>query len=178
LAVANESSNDRPLVLVTLTGGGHHLQMYRLLEQLSESDFRFAYAYGHHSGNHAARRLPMPHPGPRYAMHYLGPTRKYPWRWITNALRGLWSIVEAVRLVRRLRPDVILTLGTAAAVPLLLAGRLVGAYGVFVESLTRVVNLSLTGKLLYHLRLPRRLYVQWAHLRTRYPRTVFAGMVL
>ena len=152
--------------------------MRRILDQLDGSAHRFAYVYGHHAGNHAAARLPMPHPGPRYPMRYLGPTRKYPWRLVTNTLRGLWSMVEAMRLVRRLRPDVILTLGTAASVPLLLAGRAVGARSVFVESLTRVERLSLTGWLLYRLRLPQRFYVQWASLAQRYPRAVYAGMVL
>jgi beta-1,4-N-acetylglucosaminyltransferase len=152
--------------------------MYRILERFPSDEFRFAYAYGHNCGVHGAARLPMPHPGPRSPIRYLGQTRKSPNRYVANTARFLASLVEGYHLVSRLRPQAVLTLGSATAIGLCLAARCLRIPCVFVESLTRVRNLSLTGRILYHLRLTDRLYVQWPHLRKRYAKATFAGGVL
>jgi beta-1,4-N-acetylglucosaminyltransferase len=170
--------DDRPLILVTLGGGGWHREMYQILERYSPDEFRFAYVYGYHSGNHSAGRLPMPHDGERYAVHYLGPTRKHRWRFITNSARFALSCLENFRLVWRLRPAAILALGHPAAIPLFVAAKVFRARCVFVESLTRVVRLSVVGQIVYHLHLAKQVYVQWPGLRQRYPRARFAGAVL
>ena len=49
---------------------------------------------------------------------------------------------------------------------------------VYAESICRVQKLSLTGLLLYRLRLTDALYVQWAGLARRYPRTRFLGRIM
>lgn len=176
--MATSGASDKPLVLVTLGGGGWHRQTYRVLERLSPEEFRFAYVYGHHSGNHSAGRLPMPHPGERYALRYIGPTRRRAFGMVTNTIRFSWSFVEAFRLLRRLRPRSILALGHSAAFPLFVVGRLMGIKCVFIESLTRANNLSIAGRIVYHLRLAHQLYVQWPALRTKYARANFAGSVV
>lgn len=168
----------KPLVLATLFGGGWHREMSLMLEHFPAGTVRLAYVYGHCQGVHGAAELPTPRPGPRYPIHYLGPTRKHPVRFLTNTVRLLLSFVEALGLVRRLRPDAILAVGTAAAIPLFIAGRLFGARCVFVESLTRVEQMSTTGRILYHTRLADRLYVQWQRLQARFRRTTYAGAVL
>lgn len=168
----------RPLVLVTLCGGGWHREAQRVLEQFPADQFRFAYVYGHCRGVHGAARLEMPHDGPRYPMHYLGPTRS-PWFGrFSNTARFAWSMLEADRLVKRLRPAAIIAIGTAMAVPLFVAGRRHGATCVFVESLTRFRNLSATGRWVRRLRLADRLYVQWPQLQRSLPDTTYAGAVL
>ncbi len=170
--------DDRPLILVTLSGGGWHRETARILEYFPKHRFRFAYVYGHCRGVHGAARLSMPHEGPRHAMHYLGPTRRHPVRFITNTLRFGLSVLEAFSIVRRLRPHAILALGTSMALPLFAVGKAFGARRVFVESLTRVRRLSLTGRLLYRLGFADDLYVQWPSLQQEYPKARFAGAVL
>ena len=46
---------------------------------------------------------------------------------------------------------------------------------IYVESIARTRKLSLSGKILYHLRIADLLMVQWQELTTVYPRTKFAG---
>lgn len=48
---------------------------------------------------------------------------------------------------------------------------------VYVESIARVKRLSLSAKILYHLRLADVLVVQWEALAKRYPRATYAGRV-
>lgn len=81
-----------------------------------------------------------------------GPTN----RSLPNLVRNL---ALAWRLVRRRRPDVILSTGAALAVPFFLIGRLHGIRLVYVESLTRTRALSLSGKMVYPL--ASAFFVQW-----------------
>ena len=166
-----------PLVLVALCGGGWHRETQRILERMPHGAFRFAYAYGHHSGVHGAARLAMPHAGPCFPIHYLGPTQRRWSRFLLNPLRLAASFVEAWRMVRRVRPSAVLALGTATAIPLFVAARCHGAACVFVESLTRVEKLSVTGAIVHRLRLADRFYVQWLGLAGQVRGAIFAGAV-
>jgi beta-1,4-N-acetylglucosaminyltransferase len=81
----------------------------------------------------------------------------------------------AWRVVRRERPDVILSTGAALALPFFLAGKLLGARLVYVESLTRIHDLSLTGRLVYPL--ADAFFVQWPDVARR-RRARFVGRLL
>lgn len=171
------SNDNRPLILVVLAGGGWYRETLRLLEAFDPRQVRVAYAYGMHQ-HHACGRLPMPLPGARYPIHYLGRTRGRPWRHVVNLLWLVRGFIEAYRLIRRLRPAAVLALGSAVAVPLFAAAKLRGVRCVFVETVTRVQRLSRTGRLLHRSRLSDRLYVQWPGLAESYSASRFAGAVL
>ncbi|MCB9858513.1 MAG: hypothetical protein H6818_22780 [Phycisphaerales bacterium] len=171
-------TDSRPLVLVTLFGGGWYREILKISERLPGDRFRFIYAYGYLNDVHGAATLPMPHPGERLPIRFLGPTRK---RWYGRFVNG-WNFavacVEAFRMVRSRRPDVILGLSTASSAALFLAGRFYGARCIYVESLTRVENLSLTGRIVYHTRLADLVYGQWPQLQKRCPRVRYSGAVI
>ncbi len=82
----------------------------------------------------------------------------------------------AWRVLRKERPDVIISTGAGVAVPFLWVGRLLGIRTVFIDSLTRIRDLSLSGKLVYPV--VNRFFVQWPDLTSRYPRSVYGGRVL
>jgi UDP-N-acetylglucosamine:LPS N-acetylglucosamine transferase len=93
-------------------------------------------------------------------------------RSIKNMFRNFWL---AAVVIRRHRPDVLLSTGGGVTVPLFAVGKLVGARLIYVESLTRVDGPSLTGKLVYPL--VDRFFVQWPEAATR-PRMEFVGNLL
>ena len=97
-----------------------------------------------------------------------GPTNRN----LTNLLRNL---VFSFRVVRRVRPAVIVTTGAGVAVPFAWVGRLFGARVVYVETLARVEKPSLS----YRLAAPvvTRIYVQWPELLRAIPRARFSGTV-
>lgn len=97
-----------------------------------------------------------------------GPTNRSLGALLAN-LRLAW------RVVRRERPDVILSTGAALAVPFFLAGKLCGARLIFVESLTRTTSLSLSGRLVRPL--ADAFFVQWPDL-AHAKRARFAGRLL
>jgi beta-1,4-N-acetylglucosaminyltransferase len=94
-------------------------------------------------------------------------------RHIGNLVRNL---LLAIRVVRRVRPKVVLTTGAGVAVPLCWVGRLYGARVVYVESLTRIGTVSLSCRLIRPV--ASRIYVQWDELRSVIPSARYAGSVL
>jgi UDP-N-acetylglucosamine:LPS N-acetylglucosamine transferase len=86
------------------------------------------------------------------------------------------NVVLAARVLRELRPEVVITTGAALAVPFAWVGRLCGARIVFIESLSRITKPSLA------LRLSSpaldRIYVQWPELRAAVRRSRFVGSML
>ena len=85
------------------------------------------------------------------------------------------NLVEAWRILRRERPDVILSTGAGPAVPFALVGRLLGIPTVFVETFTRISSPSLTARIMY--RLAARFVYQWPALARYFPRGVYGGML-
>ena len=98
-----------------------------------------------------------------------GPTN----RSARNLVRNL---ALAWRLVRARRPDVILSTGAALAVPFFLVGRLHGCRLVYVESLTRIRTLSLSGRIVYPL--AGAFFVQWPEAAAGRRRATYAGKLL
>lgn len=92
---------------------------------------------------------------------------------LKNLVKNLWL---AWRVLRQERPSIVLSTGAGVAVPFLWVGRLLGIRTVYIESLTRVETLSLSGKLVYPW--VHRFFVQWPELAARYPKAVYGGRVI
>lgn len=92
---------------------------------------------------------------------------------IPNLVRNAWL---AWRLLRRERPDVILSTGAGVAVPFIWIGRLLKIRTVFIESLAFTTRRSLSGVLVYQF--VDHYYVQWPDLASKYAKAVYRGMVL
>jgi beta-1,4-N-acetylglucosaminyltransferase len=99
-------------------------------------------------------------------IHAFGPTN----RSVPNLLRNLrlaWSVI------RRERPEAMLTTGAGVAVPFAWVAKLHGIPVVYVESFTRIERLSLSGRMIAPV--ATRLYGQWPELAQQAPRVRFAG---
>lgn len=82
----------------------------------------------------------------------------------------------AGRVLKERRPDVVLSTGAGVAVPFLRAGKKQGCLTIYVESITRLSELSLSGRMLY--RTVDRFFVQWPELAERFDRAEYAGRIL
>ncbi|KAG0615429.1 hypothetical protein M758_5G040500 [Ceratodon purpureus] len=104
--------------------------------------------------------------------------------YLTSMFTTLWAFVHAVSQVLRIQPDVILCNGPGTCLPICVAGFLMKVVGwkrvvvVYVESIARVKKLSLTGLLLYKLRLADQFFVQWKDLKVKYPRSNYVGRLM
>jgi beta-1,4-N-acetylglucosaminyltransferase len=151
---------ERVDVLLACSSGGHLLQLLALREAWD------GYSHAWVTDDRSDARSLLRGEQVTYA-HW--PTTRNLWTLARNALLA-W------RVVRRLRPAVVLTTGAATAVPFAWVGRLTGARVVYVESVTRIESLSLSCRLIAPV--ADRLYVQWPELRESAPRARYVGTVL
>jgi beta-1,4-N-acetylglucosaminyltransferase len=152
------ADRDRSALLVC-SPGGHLLQMLRL--EPAWRDLRTTWITLEAADtNHLLRD--------ERVVYAKGPTNR--------SLRALLANFRlAWRVIRRERPAVILSTGAALAVPFFLVGKLHGCRLVYVESLTRIEELSLAGKIVYPV--ADAFFVQWPGAARR-KRARFVGGLL
>jgi beta-1,4-N-acetylglucosaminyltransferase len=101
-------------------------------------------------------------------VHAYGPTN-----------RNLPNLLRNVRLARRVigmvRPAAIVTTGAGVAVPFAWLGRLRRIPVVYIESLTRIDQLSLSARMIAPV--ATRMYVQWPEAAEHSAKARFAGNV-
>lgn len=92
------------------------------------------------------------------------------WKFFLN----LW---DAFSILRRERPDVILSTGAGPMVPFALVGRLFFRVRVvFIETITSVHTASLTGRIMYYL--AHRFFYQWKPLSRVFPKGEYGGPLI
>ena len=84
------------------------------------------------------------------------------------------NILLALRVFRTHQPRALISTGAGVAVPFLVLGRVLGCTVVYVESLSRVRGLSLTGRVAAWV--AHSTFVQWPEAASK--RTRYAGSIL
>jgi UDP-N-acetylglucosamine:LPS N-acetylglucosamine transferase len=136
-------------VLLVCSSGGHLLQLLELRPAWEPLD-RLWVTFDKSD----ARSLLAGEP----VVHAYGPTNRN----IPNFLR---NVRLAWRLVRRERPAAILSTGAGVAVPFAWAARLHRIPTIYVESFTRMEQMSLSGRMIRPV--AARVYAQWPELAAR-----------
>lgn len=105
----------------------------------------------------------------------LGNETFYPCHYPTN--RNLKNLIKntvlAFNILRKERPDVIISSGAAVAVPFFYLGKLFGAKTVYVEVFDRIDAPTLTGKIVYPV--TDKFIVQWEEMKKVYPKAINLG---
>ena len=103
--------------------------------------------------------------------------RFYPCYFPSN--RSLKALVintfRAFKILKKEKPDLIISSGAAVAVPFFHVGKMFGIKTIFVEVFDRVNHSTVTGKLVY----PKsdRFVVQWEEMRKIYSKAVNLGSI-
>ena len=71
------------------------------------------------------------------------------------------------------KPDVVITTGVLAMIPLCLLAKLFRKKLIYIESFAKVTSATETGKLLY--KFADRFYVQWKPMLEIYPKAIYLG---
>ncbi|GAV71631.1 Alg14 domain-containing protein [Cephalotus follicularis] len=104
--------------------------------------------------------------------------------YITSVLTTLMATADALWIMIRIRPQVVLCNGPGTCVPLCIIAFLFKVVGIrwssifYIESIARVRRLSLSGLLLYKLRIADQFFVQWPQLLRKYPRAHYVGCLM
>ncbi|KMT05961.1 hypothetical protein BVRB_7g164500 [Beta vulgaris subsp. vulgaris] len=182
----------KPLItLIVLGSGGHTAEMINLLLVLKKDRFiprfyvaaatdnmslqkaqTFECSSSNEKGMETAQYLQI------YRSREVGQS------YITSVWTTLIAIAHALWLMIKIRPQVILCNGPGTCIPLCGIALLFKVLGIrwssifYVESIARVQRLSLSGLLLYKLRMADQLYVQWPQLQRKYPRSIYVGCLM
>ena len=104
--------------------------------------------------------------------------------YVSSVWTTLVALCSAVRVVLAAQPQLLLCNGPGTCLPLVVAAALARVLlgrpcrVVYVESVARVRTLSLTGLLLYRLRLADNFFVQWEALAATHARARCLGRVM
>jgi beta-1,4-N-acetylglucosaminyltransferase len=92
---------------------------------------------------------------------------------IKNFFKNLGLALEIFKIEQ---PDVIISTGAGVAVPFIIIGKLLKIKSIYIESITRIRQISLTGYLVYPF--VDKFLVQWPELEVRYKKTEYHGQVV
>jgi beta-1,4-N-acetylglucosaminyltransferase len=93
-----------------------------------------------------------------------------------NAKNALKNLYLAQKVLRKEKPDLILSTGSGVAAPFMWMAKPLGIETIFVESITRINELSLTGRLVYPV--VSKFLVQWEELAAKFPKAEFHGRIV
>ena len=81
----------------------------------------------------------------------------------------------AIKVLKKEKPDVIISSGAAVAVPFFYIGKLFGAKTVYIEVFDRIDKPTVTGKLVYPV--TDKFIVQWEEMKNVYPKAINLGSI-
>ena len=103
--------------------------------------------------------------------------KMYPCYYPTN--RNLKNLVKntilAIKILKKEKPDLIISSGAAVAVPFFYIGKLMGAKLIYIEVFDRYNKPTLTGKLVYPI--VDKFIVQWEEAKKVSPKAIYLGSI-
>ena len=103
--------------------------------------------------------------------------RFYPCYYPTN--RNLKNLIRntfvAWKVLRKEKPDLIISSGAAVAVPFFYIGKLFGAKLIYIEVFDRIDKPTMTGRLVYPI--VDKFIVQWEEMKKVYPKAINLGSI-
>lgn len=103
--------------------------------------------------------------------------KMYPCNYPTN--RSIKALIKntflAIKVLRKEKPDLIVSCGAAVAVPFFYIGKMMGAKTVFIEVFDRMDAATLTGKMVYPV--TDRFIVQWEPMKKIYKKAINLGSI-
>ena len=73
------------------------------------------------------------------------------------------------------KPDVIISTGVLASIPMLFIGHIFKKKVIYIESFAKINSPTMTGNLIYKKHIADRFYVQWETMKEFYPNSIYLG---
>ena len=141
------------------SSGGHLTHLYMLKDFFQDKD-RFWVTFNKEDANSILKDEK------KYYCHY--PTNRN----IKNLIKNTFL---AIKVLRKEKPDLIISSGAAVAVPFFYLGKLFGAKLVYIEVFDRIDKSTMTGKLVYPI--TDKFIVQWESTKELYPKAIVGGSI-
>lgn len=88
-------------------------------------------------------------------------------------LKFIYNVVKSIKILIKEKPDVIISTGALATIPICIIGKISGKKLIFIESFAKINSPTLTGKVMY--KFADQFYVQWEEMLKIYPDAIFKG---
>ncbi len=147
-------------ICIPTSSGGHLTHMRMLMPVVDQAKDRFWVTFDKEDANSALA-------GER-VYHCYFPTNRN----LKNTVR---NTLLAVKVLKKERPDLIVSSGAAVAVPFFFVGKLLGAKTIYIEVFDRVDAPTLTGRLVRHI--TDLFVVQWPEMKAVYPGSINLGSI-
>lgn len=83
------------------------------------------------------------------------------------------NTIKTLKIFFKERPDIIISTGALATIPMCIVAKLFKKKVIFIESFAKVNSPTLTGKLIY--KIADQFYVQWETMKKFYPNAIYKG---
>jgi len=93
-----------------------------------------------------------------------------------HPIRAMGVLLRVIKVAWSERPDVVLTTGSLPLALFCLAAKCLGAKTIWIDSVTNVEKLSMSGRLMRHF--ADLLLTQWPHLQKKYRHVEYAGAIV
>lgn len=154
----NKNIDDIKICLVG-SSGGHLTHLYMLKDFWTNKD-RFWVTFDKTDANSILKDEN------KYYCYY--PTNRN----IVNLIKNTFL---AIKVLRKEKPDLIISSGAAVAVPFFYIGKLMGAKTVYIEVFDRIDKPTMTGKMVYPI--TDKFIVQWKEMKEVYPKAINLGSI-
>ena len=91
----------------------------------------------------------------------------------TFIFKMIANVFTSLNIFIREKPDVIISTGALATIPMCVLSKIFRKKVIFIESFAKVTSPTLTGKLIY--KFADQFYVQWEQMKEYYPDAIFKG---
>ncbi|PIA32570.1 hypothetical protein AQUCO_04400042v1 [Aquilegia coerulea] len=167
--------------LIVLGSGGHTAEMLNLVSILKKERFTPRFYVAASTDNMSLQKSRVLETS---LVDQIYRSREVGQSYLTSVSTTLIAICHALLLMIKIRPQVIICNGPGTCIPLCIIAFLFKVAGIrwssifYVESIARVKRLSLSGLLLYKLRIADQIFVQWPQLQSKYPQTHYVGCLM
>lgn len=103
-------------------------------------------------------------------MYFLRQVNRKEWQFPFEMIANLF---KSISIFVKERPDVIITTGVLAMIPMCLLVKMFKGKLIYIESFAKVTSPTVTGKLMY--KFADQFYVQWPQMKKIYPKAIYLG---
>ena len=141
------------------SSGGHFEQLMMLKPLMEKYD-------GFIITEKTSYKITVPNQRLYYVQQVNRKEKTFFFRMIVNTLKSLYLLVKE-------HPNIVITTGVLAMIPMCLLVKLTGGKLIYLESFAKVTSATETGKLLY--KYADQFYVQWEPMKKIYPKAIYLG---
>ncbi|MCE9675721.1 UDP-N-acetylglucosamine--LPS N-acetylglucosamine transferase [Paraclostridium bifermentans] len=147
------------ICLVGSSGG--HLTHLQLLEDIWKDKERFWVTFDKEDSNSILKNEK------KYWCYY--PTNR-------NILNLIKNTFLAIKILKKEKPDIIISSGAGAAIPFFYIGKLFRAKLIYIEVYDRISTPTMTGKVVYPI--TDKFIIQWEEQKKHYPKGINIGGII